>query len=302
MNIKPLNRFLMISLMISGLVACGSAPSDNSMLQQARASFAAAQSDPQVAARAPDELNQARLAMEAAEQAWRDRRGVENVEHYSYLTIQRVVIAQQTATASLAQDVVTSAAAERERIQLNARTAEAEAAQRALQLTQQQRNAAELAAADAQRRLAENQRQSIVVAQDNTARINQLEAELRELNAQPSERGMVVVLGDVLFETGEATLLPGVASNIARLAEFFRRNPEQRATIEGYTDNVGTPSSNYALSQRRADAVRDALIREGVSPTQLSTRAYGPDNPVASNGTPTGRQMNRRVEIVFTSS
>jgi outer membrane protein OmpA-like peptidoglycan-associated protein len=291
-----------LCLVLGGLAACGTSTVENAMLQQARASFAAAQGDPQVVARAPDELNQARLAMESAEEAWRNRRGVEHVEHQSYLTIQRVVIAQQTATASLAQDVITSASSERERMQLNARTAEAEAAQRALQMTQQQRAAAETAAADAQRRLAETRQQSQVIAQENTQRINELEAELRELNAQPSDRGMVVVMGDVLFETGQATLLPGVANNIARLAEFFKRNPEQRAVIEGYTDNVGTPSSNYALSQRRADAVRDALIRQGVPSSQLSTRAFGPDNPVASNGTPTGRQMNRRVEIVFTAS
>lgn len=132
------------------------------------------------------------------------------------------------------------------------------------------------------------------------ARLAELEAQLQALNARPTPRGMVVTLGDVLFSTGQSELLAGASANMQRLAEFLRANTEQNAAIEGYTDSVGAATCNYALSQRRADAVRAELINLGVQPDRLSTRAFGEDNPVATNDTETGRQMNRRMEIVFT--
>jgi outer membrane protein OmpA-like peptidoglycan-associated protein len=89
------------------------------------------------------------------------------------------------------------------------------------------------------------------------------------------------------------------AQNMAKLAEFLKRYPEARASIEGHTDSVGSASSNYNLAQRRADSVRSALVGLGVPTASMSTRAFGPDVPAATNDTPSGRQMNRRVEIVF---
>ena len=84
-----------------------------------------------------------------------------------------------------------------------------------------------------------------------------------------------------------------------QLAGFMKRNPEQHASIEGYTDSVGSTVSNQALSDRRAQSVMAALVQLGVSGSQLSTQAFGEDRPVAGNDTPAGRQMNRRVEIVL---
>jgi outer membrane protein OmpA-like peptidoglycan-associated protein len=131
------------------------------------------------------------------------------------------------------------------------------------------------------------------------ARVTDLETQLNALNARKTERGMVVTLGDVLFDSGKSQLLAASSQNMAQLAEFFRRNPERKASIEGYTDSVGSEESNLALSDRRAGAVKSALVRMGVPADRLSTQGHGEDSPVASNDTSAGRQMNRRVEIVI---
>jgi outer membrane protein OmpA-like peptidoglycan-associated protein len=131
------------------------------------------------------------------------------------------------------------------------------------------------------------------------ARISSLQSELDELNAKETPRGMVVTLGDVLFRTGQSQLQPASANDIAKLADFFKRNPERTASIEGHTDSVGSAQANQLLSERRANAVLTALVRQGVPSDRLRTQAFGEDNPTASNDNETGRQMNRRVEIVF---
>ena len=86
---------------------------------------------------------------------------------------------------------------------------------------------------------------------------------------------------------------------MTKLADFFKRYPQRSATIEGYTDSIGTDSANLMLSERRASSVMTALVSLGVPSDRLSTRAHGAQMPVADNGTSAGRQMNRRVEVVF---
>ena len=126
--------------------------------------------------------------------------------------------------------------------------------------------------------------------------------QLKDLNAKQTDRGMVVTLGDVLFDTGKSQILASGSSNIAKLADFFKRNPERTALIEGYTDDVGAAGANFELSQQRANAVMTALIGLGVTADRLTTLAHGEDMPTADNATAAGRQMNRRVEIVIAPS
>jgi outer membrane protein OmpA-like peptidoglycan-associated protein len=126
--------------------------------------------------------------------------------------------------------------------------------------------------------------------------------QLADLQARQTDRGVVVTLGDVLFETGQATLKPGANLALNRLATFLSGNPQTRILIEGHTDSVGSEEYNEVLSERRARAVATELMSRGISADQLQTLGRGKGYPVASNDTPEGRQQNRRVEIVFSDS
>ena len=115
---------------------------------------------------------------------------------------------------------------------------------------------------------------------------------------RPSENQIDVRLtGDILFDFGSAELRPQSRITLRDLAENFRRYPNEQYDVEGHTDAVGSDDSNVRLSQRRADAVRGYLIDEGVLASQIVAYGYGATRPKASNDTPEGRQINRRVEI-----
>jgi outer membrane protein OmpA-like peptidoglycan-associated protein len=108
-----------------------------------------------------------------------------------------------------------------------------------------------------------------------------------------------VTLGDVLFDTGQATLKPGAYTTVDRLATVLKEDASRKVLIEGHTDNVGSDDYNQGLSERRAQAVQAALFERGVAAGQISTVGKGESTPVASNDSPVGRQQNRRVELVF---
>ena len=131
------------------------------------------------------------------------------------------------------------------------------------------------------------------------AEIEELGKESAELQVRKTERGLVVTLGDILFDVDQATLNPGGELQVARLADALRQMPERNVLIEGHTDSTGSDAYNDDLSQRRADAVEDLLIMQGVEPTRVVTRGYGERLPVATNDTAAGRQQNRRVEVVI---
>lgn len=131
--------------------------------------------------------------------------------------------------------------------------------------------------------------------------IQRLNNELAELNAQKSDRGMVVTLSNVLFAVDKAQLLPGAQRQIDQLADFLNAHEDRSVNVEGFTDSTGSDDYNYDLSQRRADAVAAALSRHGIDLSRVKAIGYGEAYPVASNDTPAGRQQNRRVEIIISN-
>jgi OmpA-OmpF porin, OOP family len=149
----------------------------------------------------------------------------------------------------------------------------------------------DLAQAEAERRQAE---QRVAAFSDERGEVL-LEARTRELEA--IREGTVVTLGDVLFETGQATLLPGAALNLDPLVEYLQGHPDSSVVIEGHTDSVGSSGYNQQLSQARAAAVRSYLVSRGIPMDRMIARGVGEDFPVASNENSGGRQQNRRVEI-----
>ncbi|MGC8720438.1 MAG: OmpA family protein [Thermodesulforhabdaceae bacterium] len=109
----------------------------------------------------------------------------------------------------------------------------------------------------------------------------------------------VTFKSDVLFDTNSYTLKPGAYAEIDRLAKVLTDYPQTRVRVEGHTDSTGSPQYNQMLSERRAMAVRDALVQRGVDPRRIEVIGFGASQPVATNATEAGRQMNRRVTIVI---
>jgi outer membrane protein OmpA-like peptidoglycan-associated protein len=131
----------------------------------------------------------------------------------------------------------------------------------------------------------------------------ELEAKLTDAmkeiaQVREEKRGLIISLSDILFDFGKATLLPGTQSKLTQLAKILSSYSDRKIIVEGHTDNVGTDAFNLQLSEARAESVRNALIDHGVSADMVSAVGYGKSKPVASNETATGRQQNRRVEIV----
>ena len=184
--------------------------------------------------------------------------------------------------------------------------AEAERARAAAAQADQQRMAAEAAKQQAR---AEQERLQQETARAEEARL-QAEAERKKLRDQLREqlsvilitretaRGLIVNLSDVLFDTGQSTLRPGAREKLARISGILNAHPELKLEIEGHTDSVGGDSYNQALSERRAESVKAYLIVNGVKPDSIAARGFGKRSPVADNNTASGRQQNRRVEIV----
>ena len=135
-------------------------------------------------------------------------------------------------------------------------------------------------------------------------RANGLQAQARAearsaVDAADSDRGLVLTLGDLTFDEGKSSLQPSAMTAIDRLAQLMAVYSERSVRIEGHTDSSGDDAANQALSERRAVAVRDALIARGVDAARIEAVGYGETRPIADNGTPGGRQKNRRIDIVL---
>ncbi len=307
LNSKIKTSFTLMAVAV--LAACSTTPSDNVLLGQARTDYRAAQADAQTQALASNELRLAGEALAQAEAALARRDDVATVDQLSYLARQRTAVARATASRKTAEDMVAKAGDETARMRLDARTREADAATAAAgaatrdaEAAQRQANAAQRDAARSQQQAANSQQQAAMSQQqadEAQRRTAMLETQLRELNAKQTDRGLVITIGDVLFDSGQANLRSGAMQSMQRLSGFLKEYPQRKAMIEGYTDSVGADSMNVALSTRRAEAVMTALTGMGVNRGQLSAQGYGEANPVAANDNAGGRQANRRVEIVL---
>ncbi len=293
--------------LLLALAGCASIE-PNSALEKARADVNAAATNPDVVSRAPLELRAAEEALDRANTVWRKRESTAEVNHQAYLAQARAAAAIDLARARRATDEMQRAQTESDRARLAARTREAEAAQAqaALQARAARDARAQAEAANREASLAAQQAsiersraaQAEAEAMDARQRLALIETRIVEIEGKHTERGILVTLGDVLFEFNKADLLATAQPRLDKLAEFLRQFPEKKLLIEGYTDAIGSDRYNLELSQRRAEAVKAALVRRGIEPARMVAEGYGKAYPVADNKDPGGRQMNRRVEVV----
>lgn len=285
-----------IVLAVAALIAgCSSTPKTTSQLEQARSDYLVAQANPNVATYAPLEMKQASDAMAQANEEANDRGSDEKINNLAYLAKQKIALTQEVTKRKVAEAEIANAGKERDQMRLDSRTNEANAAKLsaekatlAAQLAQSNAAKAQLDAANAQRQTQEAQ-----------ARNAQLEAQLADLAAKKTERGMVITLGDVLFGTDLSRLTPDGMRSAQKLADVLKQNPQRNVLIEGFADSTGAADYNQGLSERRATAVRTALLDMGVARERIDMRGYGESFPVAANDSAGNRQLNRRVEIVL---
>ena len=260
--------------MLGFLAACAAAPKRVAQLDEARSKVEALSQEPLAQQVASKELAAAHENLKRADEALEKGEPEERVAHLAYLAARNAEIGQTRIDEAEARELVAKGESERTKVLLDARTQEVEMAKQR--------------AAEAE-----------LVAAAKTEEAASAQAALEELQAQQTERGMVVTLSDVLFDTDGATLKAGAAAAIDRLAQFLQGSPESRVIIEGHTDSRGSEAYNEDLSRRRAQAVAEELVTRGVTSDRFEVLGRGEGYPVANNGTAEGRQQNRRVEIVF---
>ena len=188
---------------------------------------------------------------------------------------------------------VANAAAERDRLEAQTARAAAEQERRDAEAA---RRAAEVQAQQAQLTVAQAEREKEALRRQVQEQLNVI------LETRETARGLIVNVSDVLFDTGSASLKPGAREKLARVAGVIASHPGLRIAVEGHADSVGTADFNQRLSEQRAQAVHDYLVRDGVPQGVVGTAGFGESQPVASNDSSAGRQQNRRVELVVTGA
>jgi outer membrane protein OmpA-like peptidoglycan-associated protein len=298
--------FMPALLAIAALIgACSSVPKTTSLLDQTRSDYVAAQNNPSVASYAPLEMKQAGEALEQANAAASHHDSAEKIDKLAYLAKQKIAVTQEVAKQKSAEANVASAGKERDQIRLDQRTNEANRAKISADQAKLAAQVAQAEAAEAQRKTQLAQGEAVEAqrkTQEAQARAAQLEAQLADLAAKKTERGMVITLGDVLFGTDLARLNADGMRTAQKLADVLQQNPQRTVLVEGFTDSTGAAAHNQELSERRATAVRSALQELGVARERIAVRGYGQTYPVAANDTAQNRQLNRRVEIVLSDA
>ena len=243
-------------------------------VDQAKKQYSEIKNDPEVVAQAPEVLKEVEKQFDTIDMLKKNGASKELINHHAYIAEQKIALAREKAELNAVQDEMVSIEDEHQRMLAQLQEAEARAAERRAEK-------ARLEAEEAQRRSQE------------------LVNKIRDLQAQETERGIVLTLNNVLFDFGKTSLKPGSEETLRKIARFMIEYPERRVMVEGFTDNVGSENVNEELSLRRAESVKQALVDIGISPDRIMTRGYGEAYAVANNDTVAGRQQNRRVEIVI---
>ena len=314
-------------LMVTGMAACGTAPKQDLALQQVRTQLEEFKANQELADYAP-------LALGAAERALRQAETASGNEtyhiHLVYMADRRIQIARAVAQhgqleheyqllgdernamlvkASQIEAELARLEAERTRMMSQAT---AEDAQRAREeaLEAQQREAASVR--DAEQALEEAQQAKALAASSVTeAQLARREADLaleqadtlrrqlENLQLRQTESGVVVTLGDVLFESGQTRLRDEAMASLVEVVDLLQSEPDKKIRIEGHSDSTGEAETNLEISDLRANAVLDALVSLGVDPERFTAAGMGEDFPIASNETDEGRAQNRRVDVIL---
>jgi OmpA-OmpF porin, OOP family len=248
-----------VASLIALLAGCSSTPEKIPELDSAQVAVQKVESSPRVGVAATDAA-EARKALDRANAMAAKGGDLEDIQYEASVATARAQIAETKIDTAMTREAIDKGTAERQQVVLEARNREAQQAR-----------------SDAER----------------------MQKELKDMQAKETERGLVLTLGDVLFDTGKSSLKPGAYATIDKLANVLNSSKDNKVTIEGHTDSTGSDATNQALSEQRALAVQAALMQRGVSGSQIIAVGKGESTPVAGNDSASGRQANRRVELIF---
>ncbi len=277
-------RTLSIASLLVCAVGCGSTLPPKELVD-ARAAYQSAAKGP-ASQQSPAELHVAKQALDTAERSFNDEGDKPMTKDFAYIAIRKAQLADASARASLALKEKDWAEREVQNLtgeKLSRAQSELASTKQNLEKTQDQLAREKVAREEAEKKAA------------------QALADLRRIaEVKQESRGMVITLsGQVLFASGQSTLLPAAIVKLNEVAEaLIKGNPDANITVEGHTDSQGQRQYNMDLAQKRADAVRDQLVARGVASDRIKAVGVGPDRPVADNKSAEGRANNRRVEII----
>lgn len=311
-KLKPVALALICTFLVA---SCASTPPVDPRVTALQNQLMDLESNAELASRGGDALKRAQAAVNLVASPTRNMSDKE-LAYRLYSADRLIQTAEMTARTKLAEDRRKELVLEQERLVLEARTLEADLARQQAQSARQSaaeavalREQALAEAAEAQRlrdeaqmaqQLAvESQLSAESAAEAARAEMESMRLRLSELEAKQTERGLLITLGDVLFEFDKSELKAGSARNLLPLAEVLNERVDQTLIIEGHTDSTGSHAYNMNLSEKRAQSVAQYLAGQGVDRSRMTIRGLGPDFPVASNATDEGRQRNRRVEVIL---
>ena len=274
---KSSNRVVLSLAVAAVLSACSAAPPRNESLETARIMVPETENSARAGVAAADIAN-ARTSLDSANRLAAAKAKRSDIDFEAQNAVLSAQIANEKILTAKANDEVAAGAEQRQAVLLQARDRDAQQA------------------GDARREAGDARRD----ADASQLRVDSLEAQLADLKVQKTERGLVLTLGDVLFDTNQATLKASAYGTLDRLAMALREKSGRKVLIEGHTDNVGSDETNQGLSERRAQSVQVALTQRGVARDQTTAVGKGENFPVSSNDDANGRQSNRRVELIFT--
>ncbi len=318
---------VVLVLLAVALGACSAAPKKDLALEQVRIQLEALKANEDLAGYAPLALGEAERALRQAETATGNQT---HRIHLVYMADRRIQIARAVAQhEQLEQEynrlekernemLVRASQLEAERARLEAEQArmisqataedaqrareeameaqqrEAESARTALQAREEAEQAKALAASSATAADLARREADLALEQADTLR-----RQLENLQLRQTESGVVVTLGDVLFETGQTDLREEAMASLVEVVDLLQSEPDKNIRIEGHTDSTGDSVTNLKISEQRANAVFRALVSLGVDADRVTAAGMGQDFPIASNETDEGRRQNRRVDVIL---